>query len=221
MKFDNLEMERIDFTAFPQWRWRVRRIWIGFLLFFYYLYAIGFLLTFIIPDEVSEKTTSTERHAQAQSYDSAANPANPAKPANPDNPDKPANPANPASASDANYWFKNHYFLMVTFGFLGSIYALTRTFVITQNKIDYPVAWYITRPLQGMLMALFLYFAFQAGQMVFFSSGGNANTDSINVFTLSILAILAGLFSEHAYSRLYVLADKLIKPKPEDLAAEN
>jgi len=206
MKFDNLEMERIDFTAFPQWRWRVRRIWIGFLLFFYYLYAIGFLLTFIIPDEVSEKTTPTERHAQAQSYDSAANP---------DNPDKPPNPAN------ANYWFKNHYFLMVTFGFLGSIYALTRTFVITQNKIDYPVAWYITRPLQGMLMALFLYFAFQAGQMVFFSSGGNANTDSINVFTLSILAILAGLFSEHAYSRLYVLADKLIKPKPEDLAAEN
>ena len=110
----------------------------------------------------------------------------------------------------------NHYLLMTTFGFLGSVFDLSRTFVITQNKIDFPVAWYITRPLQGVLMALFIYFAFRAGQLVFFSGGGTeVKEESINVYTLSILAILAGLFAEHSYARLFALAEKLIKPKPE------
>jgi hypothetical protein len=110
----------------------------------------------------------------------------------------------------------NPYLLMTTFGFLGSVFALSRTFIITQNKIDYPVAWYITRPLQGILMALFIYFAFRAGQLVFFSGGGTeVNEQEINVYTLSILAILAGLFSEHAYAYLFALAQKLIKPKPD------
>jgi hypothetical protein len=113
----------------------------------------------------------------------------------------------------------NHYLLMTTFGFLGSVFDLSRAFVITQNRIDYPVAWYITRPLQGVLMALFLYFAFRAGQLVFFSDGGTeVKEESINVYTLSILAILAGLFAEHSYARLYMLADKIIKPKTREAA---
>ena len=110
----------------------------------------------------------------------------------------------------------NHYLLMITFGFLGSIFDLSRTFVITQNRLDYPVVWYITRPLQGVLMALFLYFAFRAGQLAFFSGGGTQIDEAaINVYTLSILAVLAGLFAEHSYARLFSLAEKLIKPKTE------
>lgn len=172
MEFENLKMERIDFTKVSLWRWRVRRIGIGFLLYFYYSYAVLFVVSYIFPDwELFAVKGIAGQH-------------------------------------------ENHYLLMTTFGFLGSIYALSRTFVITQNKIDYPVVWYITRPLQGILMALFLYFAFRAGQLVFFSGGGSVDEKSINVYTLSLLAVLAGLFSEHAYARLFVLAEKVIKPLP-------
>jgi len=173
MEFENLKMERIDFTTSSAWRWRFRRIGIGLLLSIYYIYAVMFIVSFISPESFSF--------------------------------------ANVIAAKQTN-----HYLLMTTFGFLGSVFALSRAFVITQNKVDFPVAWYITRPLQGVLMALFLYFAFRAGQLVFFSGGGTeVDEKSINVYTLSILAILAGLFAEHSYARLFALAEKLIKPKPD------
>ena len=181
MEFENLKMERIDFTKTSLWRWRVRRIGIGFLLYFYYSYAALFVVSYIFPDLDLLGTGAVKGIAGQH---------------------------------------ENHYLLMTTFGFLGSIYALSRTFVITQNKIDYPVVWYITRPLQGILMALFLYFAFRAGQLVFFSGGGSVDENSINVYTLSLLAVLAGLFSEHAYTRLFVLAEKLIKPMPRKVKTD-
>ena len=172
MELENLQMERIDFTNSPPWQWRARRIGIGVLLFFYYTYAIMFIVSFISPEAFELSMEISGKQA-------------------------------------------NHYLLMTTFGFLGSVFALSRTFVITQNKVDFPVAWYITRPLQGVLMALFIYFAFRAGQLVFFSGGGTeVDEKSINVYTLSILAVLAGLFSEHSYARLFALAEKTIKPKP-------
>jgi len=174
MEFENLKMERIDFTNISRWKWMVRRTGIGLLLFIYYSYALMFVISFIDPELFQLAASISGKQT-------------------------------------------NHYLLMTTFGFLGSVFALSRTFIITQNKVDYSVAWYITRPLQGVLMALFIYFAFRAGQLVFFSGGGTeVNEESINVYTLSILAILAGLFSEHAYTRLFVLAEKLIKPKTEE-----
>lgn len=173
MDIELLRMERIDFTSAPAWHWKLRRFGIGWLLFFYYTYAIMFIVAFIAPESIG----FSEQIAGKKT---------------------------------------NHYLLMTTFGFLGSIFDLSRTFVITQNRVDYPVVWYVTRPLQGVLMALFLYFAFRAGQLVFFSGGGTeVNEEAINVYTLSILAVLAGLFAEHSYARLFALAEKLIKPKPE------
>jgi hypothetical protein len=173
MDFELLKMERIDFTKLSPWQWRSRRIGIGVLLFFYYTYAVMFVVAFIDPGTLDLALQIAQNKS-------------------------------------------NHYLLMTTFGFLGSIFDLSRTFVVTQNKLDYPVAWYITRPLQGVLMALFLYFAFRAGQLVFFSAGGTeVNEEAINVYTLSILAVLAGLFAEHSYLRLYMLAETLIKPKSE------
>lgn len=177
MEFENLKMERIDFTTSSAWRWGFRRIGIGLLLWLYYSYAVMFIVLLAAPDLFSDVASNNIQPKDL---------------------------------------IKNHYLLMTTFGFLGSVFALSRTFVITQNKVDFPVAWYITRPLQGVLMALFLYFAFRAGQLVFFSGGGTeVDEKSINVYTLSILAILAGLFAEHSYARLFALAEKLIKPKPD------
>lgn len=173
MEFELLRMDRIDFNGLPAWRWALRRVGIGTLLFFYYLYAVMFVMAFIDPKVFgfAEQIASNKT---------------------------------------------NHYLLMTTFGFLGSVFDLSRVFVVTQNRVDYPVAWYITRPLQGVLMALFLYFAFRAGQLVFFSGGGGTvDENAINVYTLSILAVLAGLFAEHSYARLFALAERLIKPVPE------
>lgn len=173
MEIELLRLERIDFTRESPWTWRLRRSGIGVLLFFYYTYAIMFVIAFIAPESIG-------------------------------------------FAGEIAGKKTNHYLLMTTFGFLGSVFDLSRTFVITQNRVDYPVVWYITRPLQGVLMALFLYFAFRAGQLVFFSGGGGeVDEQAINVYTLSILAVLSGLFAEHSYARLFSLAERLIKPRPE------
>lgn len=110
----------------------------------------------------------------------------------------------------------NHLITMATFGFLGSVFFVTRTFIVTQNKADYPVAWYLTRPLQGVLMAIFIYFAFRAGQFVFYSGEGQVDEKAINVYTLSILAIVTGMFTEQAYGKLCTIANNFFKSEKKE-----
>ncbi len=69
-------------------------------------------------------------------------------------------------------------------------------------------------------MAIFIYYAFRAGQLVFYSGGdGKVDEEAINVFTLSILAIIAGMFTDHAYERLYSIAESMLKPKDRPAAS--
>lgn len=110
---------------------------------------------------------------------------------------------------------KKHLLLMMTFGFLGSVFSITKVFLQTGREDDCSVAWYVTRPAQGVLMAIFIYYAFRAGQLVFYSADGNANEKDINVYTLSLLAILAGMFSDNAYERLYSIANTMIRQKKQ------
>ena len=135
---------------------------------------------------------------------------------------KPPSPETPGPATTAVFEIDltNHLVLMMTFGFLGGVFFVTRTFVRTRRESDCSVAWYLTRPLQGVLMALFIYYAFRAGQLVFYSGGeGKVDEQAINVFTLSILAIIAGMFTDHAYERLYSIAESMLKPKDKPAAS--
>jgi hypothetical protein len=176
-----LPLEMIDFTERSGWRWVPRRLGIGLLIFFYYVYAacfimviIGFLNYLKIPH-----IFGMSKHA----------------------------------ISDL---MQEPLMLMSTFGFLGSVFVITRTFVRTANKIDLPASWYVTRPLTGVLLALFIYYAFRAGQLVFYSSGGvEGQENEINVYSLSILAIITGIFAEEAYKALYALGKRVLNIKQD------
>ena len=103
--------------------------------------------------------------------------------------------------------------LMITFGFLGGVFAVTRGYMVTVQRSDMPLSWYVTRPLQGMLMAMFIYYAFRAGQLVFYSGDtGAGGATSINVYTLSIIAIVTGLFTENAYKSMQNIARRIRSP---------
>ncbi|MBI5097034.1 MAG: hypothetical protein HZB32_05260 [Nitrospirae bacterium] len=62
-------------------------------------------------------------------------------------------------------------------------------------------------------MAVFLYYVFRAGQLVFYSGAGSVREEEVNVWTISILAILAGAFTEDAYARLSSIAAGFFRPK--------
>ena len=174
MDISKLKLEPSDFSNISNWKWRTRRILLGWILFLYYSYAIMFMMNIALPELFAPPTSE------------------------------------PSAFKDLG---ENHLILMMTFGFLGSVFFITRTFVRTGRTNDCSVAWYLTRPLQGVLMALFIYYAFRAGQFVFYSGGKEVAAEAINIFMLSILAILAGMFTDHAYDRLYAIAENLLKPK--------
>ena len=114
-------------------------------------------------------------------------------------------------------------FNMTTFGFLGGIFVITRTFVSSAfRRPDMPFSWYITRPLQAILIALFIYYAFLAGQLVFYSGGSDPKQEAVNIYAISILAIVAGMFTEQAYLSLKTLSRKLIpsKRQPDEVPSE-
>lgn len=171
MDIKDLELEIIDFTKTPTWKWIVRRVIIGLFLIVYYVYATVFVLGLAFP----KSSVGIAIHAQAM--------------------------------------VESHLAVMLTFGFLGSVFFITRIFVRTVNKKDLPICWYIIRPLKGVLMALFIYYAFRAGQLVFYSGGGKVDPNAINVYTLSLIAIVAGVFAEEAYTVLYAVAKGIFKIK--------
>ena len=50
-----LSTSRIDFSELKEWRWILRRIWIGFILTCFYLYTIIFIAMAMLPDSDSTK----------------------------------------------------------------------------------------------------------------------------------------------------------------------
>lgn len=191
MDISKLSFEPVNFSGVSNMRWISRRIVIGFLLFLYYGYALIFVM---------EVITSPTLNSAGQGTDQVNE---------------------PIFGSGLADWLSDPVSIMMTFGFIGSVFFITRTFVRTGRNSDCSIAWYITRPLQGVLMALFIYYAFRAGEIVFYSGGGaGAGSDaggggetgnSINVYTLSILAIIAGMFTDHAYEWLQGVAENILK----------
>lgn len=194
MDLFHLKLELINFSKYSPFRWRLRRIFIGFLLFIYYTYALIFFFTVAFPDNVFVSTfigTPIEGPGQETlEFESKEVTAHP-------------------------------LILMFTFGFLGGVFFITRTFVRTAEELvgeekerkDVAVAWYLTRPMQSALMAIFIYYAFRAGQLVFYSGTGSVNEDELNVYTLSLIAIVAGAFSEQAFEKLHSIATGIFKVK--------
>ena len=213
MDLFKLDLELTDFSKIAPWRWKVRRTFIGCMLAIYYLYAFVFFFMVAFPEKdflgLNEPPTAEmqAQQGQAQADQSNVDPGIENK-----TEQKTDNtPAHPL-------------LLMVTFGFIGGVFFINRTFVRTSQKLagdvaerkDVSVAWYITRPLQSALIAIFIYYAFRAGQLVFYSMEGAPSEDQINVFTLSLIAIIAGAFTEQAFEKLHDIATKTFQVKKDE-----
>ena len=163
MDIDTLKLRSFDFRKSSPFYWILRRVCIGFYLFIIYLYAI----LFAILVQTGELTTISEVQIQE-----TQNPSNQKEKTATgiDQSNKLAGQPLDVEKEDLNKFFPNtHLQLMLLFGALGAVFMITRTFVRTVDKIDLPVVWYLTRPFQGALMAIFIYLAFLAGQIAFYS----------------------------------------------------
>lgn len=205
MDIFRLPIDLIDFNHAPESRWHIRRFFIGFMLFLYYSYAFMFFFMVIFPSHAPINIDIQPPPAQMQPAEPDKNRAD-TELTTEQIPQKKQKTAHPL-------------ILMVTFGFIGGVFFITRTFVRTTQKLkkngherfDMAVAWYLTRPLQSALMAVFIYYAFRAGQLVFYSMEGAPSEQQINVYTLSLLAIVAGAFTEQAFEKLHAIATGLFK----------
>jgi hypothetical protein len=231
-----------DYSNESSWKWYLRRVVIGLSLMLYSLLSVGLVTDILTP---RSKTEALHRRALAQQQSSSAeiprrvgpdaqvgeSDAMAAEPGREltttvrtegtyRSVDKKADGSNGFGdkihevLSERN---SQQLGLMASFGVLGSLFYMIWAFVRTTNRVDFPVAWYITRPILGALMAWFLYFAAFAGQLVFYSANTSdiaAKAESINIYSLAILAIVAGVFTEHAYEVLRAFAFSLLKSRP-------
>ena len=82
--------------------------------------------------------------------------------------------------------FGSKLFQMIALGVVGGIFIQTRAFIRTGRKKDYPVAWYLFSPLQGGLLALFLYCVFRAGEKALYTNIGGE--DDMNGYVMGTIA---------------------------------
>jgi hypothetical protein len=104
--------------------------------------------------------------------------------------------------------------LVVLMGALGSlIHAATSfgDFVGNRRFFTSWVAWYLLRPVVGVLLALLLYFAVRGG---FFNA--SSQSDSVNPYGIAAVAGLAGLFSKQATDKLREVFETLFKVSSTD-----
>ena len=225
MDIFRLELELTSFLDQSVARWRIRRIFIGFLLFFYYMYAgIFFFIVAFPQDSIHFYSESSQVKAPTQTDQQTKDLGQESTKVADQNSTKVTSPVQSHDPKQADLKPIPPLVLMVTFGFIGGVFSITQTFVRTTERLvdgrikrnDLPVSWYLTRPLQSALMAIFIYYAFRAGQLVFYSMEGAPDEKQINVFTLSLLAIIAGAFSEQAFDKLRSIATNILKVNSSD-----
>lgn len=233
MDLFQLKLELIDFSKCSNARWRFRRVFIGYLLSIYYVYAFLFFFMVAVPeydlfgfDGQSSRKAQQEVN-QTQLLKETTPPEKTTETVN--KPDKTGKIINQTKTVEEE--LVPPLLLMVTFGFIGGVFFITRTFVrTTQNQVgdggtierkDVSVSWYLTRPLQSALMAIFIYYAFRAGQLVFYSMEGAPGAEQINVYVLSLLAIIAGAFSEQAFEKLHDIASRIFRLKEAEITPQS
>lgn len=95
--------------------------------------------------------------------------------------------------------------------------------------------WYIARPVLAMLLGLIFYFVIKGGLIVLTAGNTTSGVNELNLWTLSAIGALVGLFSQNAFEKLRKLFDtlfiteadkkdkmnrKLLKRLPENLKDE-
>jgi hypothetical protein len=136
----------------------------------------------------------------------------------------PQNPEVTTFARDSLY-LQNDFFLMRWFfempsdlvtlwlalcmGALGSVIYVLRE-VFDDKAVVRPTSWFFMRPFLGMVLAFVMYLLIRTGQTTFTDPAGGPS--SLNPFTISFLAVISGLMSDRAYSRIVSAAENLLGP---------
>ena len=93
--------------------------------------------------------------------------------------------------------------LTLSMGLLGSVIHMTREYFFSQ-ALRRSNWYFLFRPFLGMFMALTVYVFFMAGQFTIAGSQDlSQDKGNLNAFIISFLAIISGLLSEEAYTRIY------------------
>lgn len=91
--------------------------------------------------------------------------------------------------------------LTLCMGGLGSVIYLTRYFF--DGPESRSLGWYVFRTLLGMGTAVAVFILAKAGQLIISDSAVSGSVDgNLNPFFISFLAIVSGLMSEQAYTRI-------------------
>lgn len=230
-RIEMLEMHPIDFTAVSPRRWWFRRTIITCIVMGYCLMALAYLEQVVarndfVPDRhvkenVAAKIKATLPPPPEPVVAVLGKPATGtvAAMAMSDAPPPAAKPKKPKDdgsgvVEEMHEAGQTPLIMMMVMGFLGSVFFLIRVLVRTRRDLDMPVMWYALRPFMGMLLAVFIYFSFRAGGLVFFTSADGA--EDLNIYTLAILAITTGIFSEQAFERLHATAVSMLAVDKKD-----
>ena len=96
---------------------------------------------------------------------------------------------------------------------LGSVIAVLFNFehYVGDPEVVGRFAWfYVTSPLIGMTIGIFVYMAIRGGLLK-----ANSNADALNPYTVAVIAASGGAFSRQIFTRLKIFAeDKLRLPPP-------
>jgi hypothetical protein len=103
-------------------------------------------------------------------------------------------------------------------GALGSVIYLSAG--VVAGEPARPMAWYVFRPMLGMVTAFAVFIFVQAGALVVNQPGQNIDPGQLNPYFIAFVSVISGLLSEQAVQRIRgVAANFFSNPGESDVAA--
>ena len=92
--------------------------------------------------------------------------------------------------------------LTISMGVLGSLMRITRSYFDKKPDEVEAISWYFFRPFLGAITALAVLILLKAGQLTITNASVGSNTESLNPFFISFLALISGFLSVQAHDRI-------------------
>ena len=94
-------------------------------------------------------------------------------------------------------------FLTISMGVLGSLMRITRNYFATKSEEEEEdITWYIFRPFLGAITALSVLILLKAGQLTITNASVGNDTQGLNPFFISFIAMISGFLSVQAHDRI-------------------
>jgi len=92
--------------------------------------------------------------------------------------------------------------LTISMGVLGSLMRITRNYFDRKPDEEEAFSWYIFRPFLGAITALAVLILLKAGQLTITNASISSDTEGLNPFFISFLALISGFLSVQAHDRI-------------------